>query len=342
MTATPATNPSQDGSPVVIANTSTYDAFPGVDTLANGSTLLAVYMQATDHATTQDGHLRKRTSTDAGATWSAATTILNDAVLDLRDPCVYRIRSGAYAGRIIVSYFTWDGTAGSGTVAKVIYSDDDSATWSSPITVTTSFTAWSAVTAPVVEAANGDLLLPIYGRDTSDARDSSRVSKSTDGGATWSHLAEIADGVALGRDMNEPFMCRLDNNHLLTMIRSDHPTDTYYNEIHASTSTDHGATWPTPTGKIGGSGRPAIIQRSDGIVVCMFRQNGTQDTRFRASNDRGFWWSQADADFTGGSLLRYEYGQWVTLSGGQIGCVYSLEASGTDSDLSFSKITGGS
>lgn len=341
MTATPATNPSQDGSPVVIANTSTYDAFPGVDTLADGSTLLAVYMQATDHATTQDGHLRKRTSTDTGATWSAATTILNDAVLDLRDPGVYRIRSGAYADRIIVSYFTWDGTA-TGNVAMVIYSDDDGVTWSSPVTVTNSFTSLSAVSAPAVQAANGDLLLPLYGLDTSDTLYSSRVSKSTDGGATWAHLADIADGPTLGREMAEPNLAVLDDGSVLCMIRSDHATDGYYDEIFASRSTDHGATWPTPAGKIGGSGRPAIIQRADGMVVCMFRQNGTQDTRFRASNDRGFWWSQADADFTGGSLLRYEYGQWVELSGGQIGCVYSLEASGTDSDLSFSKITGGS
>lgn len=305
----------------------------------NGS-LIVVYRQGTNHATTQDGNLRKRTSSDNGASWSSATTILDDASLDLRDPCVSVLSSG----RVIVSYSTWNGTENDGgRVPKIIYSDDNGGTWSSPVTITNSFTYWAISCAPVVELANGDLLAPLYGLDDgdSDSYRTARVSRSTDDGATWAHLAEIADGPSVSKNWGEPNIVLLDNGDLLCMLRCD-ASGSASNEIHASTSTDDGATWSTPQGKLGGSGRPAVAQRSDGLVVCMYRAPNTDRCRYRVSNNRGYSWTQADADFTGGSTLAYEYGQWVTLGSGQLAAVYALETSSTDADLSFSKITGGS
>lgn len=293
-----------------------------------------MYRQGTNH-TSIDGNLRKRTSSD-GVTWSAATTILDDATLDLRDAAVTVLSTG----RVIVSYFTWDGTDNDGArVPKIIYSDDDGVTWSSPITITNSFTYWAITSAPVVELANGDLLAPLYGLDDgdSDTRRSCRVSISTDAGATWSHHADIADGPTFGRTLGEPQLTVLANGDLLCMIRSDADTSGA-NLIHRSISTDDGATWPTPAVAFTGSGRPAVKQRGDGTIVCMHRSPVGDRCRFKSSID-GVYWTEAVGDFTGGSTLVYEYGQWVDLGDGLLAALYSLETSSTDADLSFAKLT---
>lgn len=348
------TNPTLDGSVVTIANTTTYDAFPGIARLATDD-LIVVYYQATDHATTQDGIIRKRTSTDDGATWSAATTIVAaTGGIDKRGADVAVLSSG----RVIVTFFEWDGTENDGArVPYIIYSDDDGATWSAKIQITHGFTYWGFAQSPVVELANGDLLCPMYGLDDGDSNStrSVKVSKSTDDGATWAHLAEIADGVALAEDFGEPNIAQLNDGTLVCAIRCNRSTPSansvLRNETHLSWSFDSGATWSIPKGKIAGTGRPAILQRpSDGLLLCQYRAPLTDDGAaysnglfgFRVSNDRGRTWSSSIADLTGGSTLPYEYGNWTTLASGQVCGVWALEASSTDSDLYFGKITGGS
>lgn len=324
----PAGNPVQDGAAVTIANTTSYDAFPGVALLPNDD-LLVVYRQGTDHASTFDGVLRKRISTDDGATWGSATTI-HDPTDDARDPALARLSNDD----LLLSFFEWDGATA--RTPYVMISTDDGATWGSKVAITNSFSDYAFISAPVIELDNGDLLAPLYGQDTGDSFDSARVSRSTDGGATWAHLADIVDGPTFGRHMQEPNLVLLDDGTVLAMLRSDGSP----NRIYTSRSTDSGATWSTPVVAFDGSGRPAVHQRgSDGVVLCAYRASG-DDCRFRASYDNGITWRGHDGDFTGGSTLDYMYAQWVALPSGQAAVVYSLEASATDADLYFSKLTG--
>lgn len=347
-------NPTLDGSVVTIANTTTYDAFPSIARLGTDD-LIVVYRQGTDHATTLDGIICKRTSTDDGATWSAAATIVAaTGGLDKRGADVTVLSSG----RVIVTFIEWDGTENDGArVPYIIYSDDSGATWSTKVQITNGFTYWAFVQAPVVELANGDLLCPMYGLDDGDsnATRTAKVSRSTDDGATWSHLSEIADGPGLAEDWGEPNIAVLNDGSLVCALRCNRSTPSansvLRNETHLSWSYDSGATWSTPRGKIAGTGRPAIFQRpSDGLLLCQYRAPLTNDSPsysnglfgFKVSNDGGRTWSASIADLTGGSTLPYEYGNWTTLPSGQVCAVWALEASSTDSDLYFGKITGGS
>ena len=302
--------------------------------MANGD-LIAVYMEATDHATTQDGRIRKRTSSTSGASWSAATTIVPSGTDDVRGASVVVLSTG----RVVVTYWTWDGTDNDGArIPWRIYSDDNGSTWSSAAQIGNSFTYWAITQSPPIELANGDLLVALYGLDDGDSntRRSCRISRSTNQGVSFTHDSEICDGPADGKNYGEPNLALLDDGDVLAMIRCD-TTVGSQGEIHSSRSTD-GTTWPKPRSRFNGCGSPAVIQRDDGLIVCQVRRNANGDHRFHASYD-GETWDQSDGDFTGGSTLESEYGAWVELATGQIAAVYSLETSSTDADLFFAKLT---
>src|SRR5439155_24788502 len=122
--------------------------------LGNGD-LLVVYYDSPEHVSPA-GRISLVRSRDAGRTWSAPTVIV-DTPLDDRDPSITVTRSGT----LLVSYFVRndDGTSGGVFVAR---SDDGGNTWSRDARVDTDLVG-PATSARIVELANGDLLIPIYG-----------------------------------------------------------------------------------------------------------------------------------------------------------------------------------
>ena len=315
-------------SPAVLTNSATrteisaggaYRAFPGLAELPDGR-LLTVYRSGTDHASTQDGVVVMRTSPDGGASWSGETTVYDSTTLDVRDPNVVLLGS-----TLLVTFFTWDGA--SAYVIRTTTSSDWGRSWSQPATVTDSFTSTRAVTGAVVRLANGDLLMPIYGRNTSDAFDTAAILRSTDNGATWGSQVTIGSGPSDLRHYQEPCLAVLTGGTVVALMRSD-TSET----VWRSASTDNGSTWGAPTDEFSGGGRPSQLLLTSGSLVCFYRSKAPgAKAAYRVSTDSGVTWgSEQPLDSATGVM---EYGWAVQLATGSVVAVYALESSGTVSDM---------
>lgn len=305
----------------LIIDDASYYSFPGV-TRRTDNTLFVVARVGTNHLV--GGNLVKFTGNATGSSWSAPTTII-DTAKDIRDTEVMTLASGD-----LICTYTERSEGLEDFVPKCMISTDDGATWGSPITITNGFTGYAFITAKIVELAGGDLLAPIYGINTGGVNgtdDYCRVSRSTDGGATWSNLATIVATGTNSEAWTEPQIALKASGDLVCMIRCEDGPNTYM-----STSTDDGATWSAPVLVFPGGGRPSVMETADGALVVMNRAAGSGAPRARWSFDDGVTWSGA---FAFGSPWAFVYGSWVTLLSGDLGALWSHEDGPTDMDANL-------
>ena len=140
----------------------------------------------------------------------------------------------------------------------------------------------------IIEMPDGSLLATIEGNFYSDrvvptgrrnqaethSEDSYKlrtaVMRSTDGGETWDYLSTVAypqpDDDAVGEGFGEPTMIRLDNGHLLCVMRSGN-----YTPLYSAWSSDEGRTWSGPvyTGLERGLD-PCLLKLADGRVLLSY------------------------------------------------------------------------
>lgn len=316
-------NPSA-GTPVSILNDADHNGFPGVCQLTNDD-LLVTYRTGLDHTTT-DGNTEEVRSTDDGATWGSPASVLNNAN-DVRDQGLTTLSSGL----VIRTWF--ERNAGVVTSYSAVSTTSAATAWNAAVTMGSSFTDYTTVSAPAVELSNGDLIVAVYGENIADTLQSIRLVKSTDDGASWADAGLVASATTFGVSLQEPNIALMDNGDLVCMVRTD-------NNIMRTYSTDSGTTWDRLTNVWAGYGRPSVVQRpSDGATVCMYRQLSTDDCRFRTSWDRGRTWTGSDGDFTNGNTNRMEYGQWVVMADNSLGVVYSCGPTLSNSDLFWNTLT---
>jgi hypothetical protein len=314
---------------VGLTATTTHDGFPSIVRLANDD-LLVHYRQASSHAAT-DGIMRSVRSTDDGATWGSPTTVYAPPGLGVSGGQLTRLADDT----VLCVFQSGDGIDPAKSYAMV--STDATATaWGTPVEITYSFTGFAMAESPATELPNGDLVVPAYGELSGDTYWSIRMSRSTDGGATWADDGQLFAGDDLGFHISEPVLLVLDDGTWLLTIRSDGSTEF----IWQSRSFDDGATWEPMSIIIErATGRPSTIQRADGAVLCAYRTEAGDDPRFRTSWDRGGSWTGTDGDYSNGATLFWAYGGWATLASGQVVTAYSLEQAGaTDADLWFAKV----
>lgn len=314
-------------------------AFPGLCTAANGDLVMA-YSKLTGHVTYDDAQLVVITSSDGGATWSAENVIF-DTNTDGGGTEAWLVGglTTLSDGRILIQ--AGERVVGGTVVANGIgyfESSDNGATWSGPHYITTGFTGWAAEGGGILELASGTLLCPHYGRNTSDVRDSARVSYSTDDGATWADLAYIYNGHTGTFNAQEPGLIQRADGTVCALIRNGTS-----NVIHQVTSTDDGATWSGTGGLnlgVSMSGRQNPQKLSTGEWVNVIRNLAQSNYAYLMwSPDEGANW-QLGCGFIGSpnfTQTNMVYGQLTELEDGTLCIAYGSEGTVAVGDVMFAK-----
>jgi len=185
-----------------------------------------------------------------------------------------------------------------------VRSTDGGRTWTPRRPVTVAGLPPLAARAPVVELADGSLLLIVndYHRPDGKTRVWARVHclRSTDRGSTWSSQGEVGDGGADRLHFLEPGWVRLRSGRLVAMLRTrgeggpesrENPPAGF---LFQSVSDDDGRTWTKPA-KTPLWGFPAhLLELRDGRVLCAYgyRQK-PYGVRATLSRDGGRTWDVA-------------------------------------------------
>jgi len=220
-------------------------------------------------------------STDEGRTWSRPELII-DTPADDRHPSFCELPDGT----LLCTFFTYPGQGDYSKYPElacrtnILRSMDGGRTWSKPILLPSPFIA-DATDGPPIVLKDGSVLLAVYGTEKMGVRDHTGIFRSTDSGKTWKLLsvvkcdhemteptiAQLKDGrivlvtrpesdicwsddggktwtkpVSLGMRIFEPGLITLRDGTLLLIHGS-------YNAgggLHATFSTDGGATWIAP------------------------------------------------------------------------------------------------
>lgn len=271
------------GRPSVLADDGLHHAFPHVAAVADGS-LRAVWRRASSHME-PDGAVWTATSSDGGTSWSPAHELLT-APHDARDPCLAALSDG----RVAMSWFDFDGERSTGV--RVSFSDDGGCTFPTTVPLPEPWRRWTAVSAPVVELADGDLVLPVYGRPGRGRTDAALLA-SADRGRTWSVRSTVLRGRAARTGLSEPWLVP-SGDRLTCLLRAESGV------VHACRSDDGGRTWG-PAERLFtcdsratwlplGAGRALAVHRSviDRAVVLRSTSDGWQTwSHERVLDDRG-------------------------------------------------------
>lgn len=263
--------------------------FPGFIVAPNGDLVMS-YRRGEAHAGA-NGSVVVRRSTDGGATWTAEQTVASSASYDYRGGGLARLSDGRLAmtlGRQLTGQLdTPDG-------AEVTFSDDNGVTWSTPVLIDMPHTVMGFSQSRILELPGGDLIVPTWGRSNGASfTRSATVSRSTDGGATWSHLATIGDGPTDSLWYNEAEIVRVDGGRLVAIIRVHTSGDV--RSWRRSVSDDNGASWTTPvTVENNCSGHPRPIRLPDGRLIAAWRREleTGHPGYVVTSDDGGVTWTQ--------------------------------------------------
>ncbi len=208
--------------------------FPSVAKIGDGR-LLVVYYDSPEHVSPL-GRISMVQSADQGRTWSQPRVVI-DTPLDDRDPSLTVTRSG----RLLISYFARDSQTLKSAGVFVARSDDNAATWSEPVRVETVLDD-CATSSKIIEAANGDLLIPLYGSVAGDGHSRVTIGRSRDQGRTWPREQEVAVAAEPDTNVMEPTLA-IAGARMLVLMRTDRAEGFAY----ATRSIDGGLTWSTPS-----------------------------------------------------------------------------------------------
>ena len=292
-----------------------YSAFPGVGRVPSGRLVLA-WRQGSDHVTSRDGYIRTSYSDDDGRNWSTPITAVPNpgGGIDIRDADVAASADGS---RVWLTYFKGtNALAAAGCFLRT--STDGGQTWGTESRIDNA--PYAALTGPIVELDDGTLLQPWYGRTGSETRDSSFVARSTNDGAAWTQI-RVANGQSAARDYQEPWLT-LCGSTLVMLFRWNNAES-----IGISRSTDGGLTWTAPAVTFTpGTGRPAAVYLSTGVLVCIYRRLSDGAAIYRSSLDLGATWltPRTSQIVTGSGWMTYAAP--VEVAAGLAFCVVGIES----------------
>ncbi len=300
-------SPARTGHPAVVLDSVGHAAFPHVVALPEGS-LLAVWRRASGHMQ-PDGSVWAATSADDGASWSPPR-LLVEAPHDARDPCLTVLPDG----RLALSWFDFDGSRSTGV--RVSFSDDGGRTFARTVLLPQVWGRWTAVSAPVVQAA-GALLLPVYGC-TGRRRTDVALLGSTDGGATWELMTHLLSGGAVRDALSEPWVVPdQDGRRLACLVRADS------GRVRRLTSADAGRTWTGAQELFTSSSRVAWLPLGGQRALTVHRSVVDEATVLRTTTDD---WSTWSGEQVLDEVGRGTYAGLVALGQDRLCTVYGAES----------------
>jgi len=310
------------------SNARSYNAWPVACRLANGDILVG-YTSTTGHHTSANAEAVIKRSTDNGATWGSEVIVYDHPS---KWVAMYGISQVA-SGRVWASMWIDNAPSAGGLAALSAYSDDNGATWSTPVDLTaTAGMDQAEAVGPVIEAPDGSLLRCIDGIDSgdtylTDAR--TVVLRSVDAGASWSLRATVASPASYpGRIYVEPTLLRI-GLRIYCYMRTGELTG----NIYQSYSDDSGATWSAPASAFEMVSVPNVIAMESGLLVVAGRQEASGEGRgvMYASADNGATWVRSFLDDPGYDIV---YAAVVDRLDGTCLVVYGSEiTSGADADI---------
>lgn len=259
-------------------------AFPGLAPLPD-RTLLHVWRDGPAHTGGTDGRIMGQRLEPASLRPIDTPWLIADDALDLRDPSVTVSRDGS---TVWLTYFQWARDAEGRDACRtwMSTSTDGGRTFGNPERIGQGL-PHVAISAPVLQLADGRLMAVAYGRraNTSTFDSCMAFHRAVQGG--WSSPTVMADGPAARRHYQEPYAIALRNGAVIATLRYGTK-----DRIGASASRDNGRTWTVPAPKFPGWGRPTLLELSTGATVCIYRAPGTgpYPALYRVSPDRGGTW----------------------------------------------------
>jgi hypothetical protein len=322
------------GSITTVTDDTKYNSWPQACRLRDGRIMIA-YHKGDSHNLDNLGRSVGKIATenlDGTLTWGSEFEIYDHASLAAAPYGVAQISTG----RIFVSIQQYDIAVASYS-AIIVYSDDDGATWSSPIdlTPTSGLTVGALCSGRVVEMRDGSLRQLVEGSASSLATRSTRIMTSTDDGLTWGSPVYVHNYTTDSVIAVEPDLLLLDDDSLLAIWRTSGSPSTHA----AARSTDGGATWGAKFNIFQGWGAPRMIQASNGTLFATTRRHAGAASVVFASLDRGATW---DAGTTvDATMYEQEYSSLVEMRDGRILTVYGHQPTSayTNSDIKCAPLT---
>lgn len=252
--------------------------FPFAELLPNGTIALSISIGRHGGVECPKALL----SRDRGRTWEEP----DHAIPSM---CLAVLESGR-----VLALRSWGGQArDDGTYAgRLSWSDDGGATWADktvPVAMPAGvkpYTHRSLVALP-----DGALLCTYYSTRPGQDKAYCGLLRSTDGGQTWAHFAEIAsDPAAPAEGYDEPAMVRLANGDLLCLLRTGGP-------MFQTRSRDGGRTWSPPVQVLDHGVNPDLCLMHSGVLVASYgRPNAGIMFSFDGTGER---WDEAQDLYRG-------------------------------------------
>ena len=300
---------------LVYKNKDSYVHNPVVELLQNGEMVCTFREAARRRVRTHIDMTSKAVmvrSKDEGRSWNRAThqIIYEEKGCGIQDPSIRQLKDGT----LICNYFVWK-LGGQNdfpvnhawlqtsdadhyswvTGSYTIRSSDNGKTWKKPVKVPSLTGDCTATADPVIELANGELLIPIE-MEAPGERTKTGVARSRDKGKSWTDPV-IAAADPLGRfSFHETGLLQVPSGKIIGIHRVHQLGEYEYGwYLYQTDSHDDGKTW-TPPRKLPMWGGPAhLIRLQSGSILCVYGYRRPPfGVRACLSHDDGETWDIAN------------------------------------------------
>lgn len=306
-----------------------YYAYPTLIREANGNLRIVCYRSDQSSSpvyptgTLDGGRLVTTTSSDDGATWSAASLMpCNISGVDNRTGGLLRLANGDEA----YVWFTHDWALSSGETSNSATikgyfskSSDGWATCTAPVLIPFKFgngttNATQFVASSICQLQNGDLICATFGRQilNTDKWDV-RYARSTDGGATWTDQGRIAAWDTYSANCVEPAIVTLQNGNVYLTFHTETVPQRSYGVL-GTVGAGGAITWGTIVQlSADAANKGGLAVGPEGDLIHTIGPGNVTPFFFIQSNNNGTTWSAETSLMTGGRSLSPNWeDQWTS------------------------------